>query len=172
MKNVVYKQFGTSDVLETIETDIPKKSPQQVLIQVKAVSINPLDWRIYSGSMKMVSGKKFPKDIGLTFSGTITETGSQVSEFEVGDDVFGAVADHFKDGALAHYIVADTSLVVLKPENISHEQASAIVVGGATALKAFEDKITLQENQEVLINGASGGVGMMAVQIAKKQELL
>ena len=168
MKKVVYKQFGNPDVLEIIETDAPRITQSEVLIQVKAVSINPLDWKLFSGSQKMISGKKFPKMLGIDFSGIVTKIGNNSNEFKIGDEVFGAVKDPMKEGALSEFIAVSTEQITLKPKSISFAQASAMTSVSAPALKAFEKKVSLKKGQKVLINGSSGGVGMIAIQVAKR----
>lgn len=168
MKKVIYNQFGNANVLEIIEAEIPKIIQDEVLIQVKAVSINPLDWKLFSGSQKMLSGKKFPKMVGIDFSGIVRELGNNNTDFKVGDEVFGAVKDPMKEGVLAEYITIKTEQLTLKPTNISFSQATAMTSVGAPAIKAFEEQIKLKEGQKVLINGASGGVGMIAIQVAKR----
>jgi len=168
MKKVIYKQFGNANVLEIIETEIPKIMNNEILIQVKAVSINPLDWKLFSGSQKMLSGKKFPKMVGIDFSGIVMKTGNNDTDFKIGDEVFGAVKDPMKEGALADYITINPEQITLKPKNISFAQATAMTSVGAPAIKAFEEQIKLKKGQKVLINGASGGVGMIAIQVAKR----
>jgi NADPH:quinone reductase-like Zn-dependent oxidoreductase len=138
-KSHIQSVFGISDVLEITETDMPTIYPQDILVHVKAVSINPVDWKIFHGAVKMLSGKRFPKSIGLDFSGTIVETEKRVGEFQVDDDMFGGVKKTFKEGALAEYVVATSSQLALKPHNISHQQAAAMTSVGAPMIIAFED---------------------------------
>ncbi len=172
MKKVIYRQFGNSDVLEIEETEIPAITQNQVLIQVKSVSINPIDWKLFSGSMKMLSGKKFPKMVAIDFSGVITKTAKNIVNFKVGDEVFGAVQNPMKEGVLAEYIAINAEQITLKPKNISFAQAAAMTSVGTPAIKAFEEKLAIEKGQKVLINGASGGVGMIAIQIAKAHDAI
>jgi NADPH:quinone reductase-like Zn-dependent oxidoreductase len=166
MKKVGYDHYGTFQVLELMEVPIPEPNDTQLLIEIKAVSINPLDWKIMEGKMKLMSGSKFPKGIGIDFSGVVTQVGEGVRSFRPGDAVFGAV-DPFKGGALAEYLLVGEQDIALKPENISFEQAAAMPTVGTAALQIFNGLATVGKGTEVLINGASGGIGMFAVQIAK-----
>jgi NADPH:quinone reductase-like Zn-dependent oxidoreductase len=168
MKQIIYNKFGSEEVLELIEVPMPTIRENQLLIQVKSVSINPLDWKLYRGEMKMMSGKKFPKTVGIDFSGIVANTGSIVSKFKKGDEVFGLV-DVFKGGALAEYIVVSEKDIASKPSSISFEQAATLSVTGLSALQIIDDLAKVSPSQEILINGATGGIGMFAVQFAKKK---
>jgi NADPH:quinone reductase-like Zn-dependent oxidoreductase len=168
MKKVIYKQFGNQDVLEIIEQAIPTPEKDQLLIRVKAVSINPLDWKVYGGEMKLMSGSKFPKAIGIDFSGIVEVSGSAVTRFKTGDEVIGLV-DVFKGGALADYVLAKETDLAAKPANISFEQAAALPVTGLSALQIIDELAAIRKGQNVLINGATGGIGVFAIQIAKKR---
>jgi NADPH:quinone reductase-like Zn-dependent oxidoreductase len=168
MKKVIYKQYGDENVLELTEQAMPAFDKDQLLIRVKAVSINPLDWRIYRGEMKLMSGSKFPKAIGIDFSGIVEKAGDTITNFKAGDAVFGLL-DVFKCGALADYVVVKESDIATKPDNISFEQAAALPVTGMSALQIIDQLAAIGSGQEVLINGATGGIGMFAVQIAKRR---
>lgn len=130
------------------------------------MSINPLDWKIRNGEMKLMSGSKFPRGTGIDFSGVVEATGSSVTQYKKGDEVFGLL-DVFKGAALAEYILAEEKDITIKPTNISFEQAAAAPVVGSAALQLFDTLLNIHEGSEVLINGASGGIGMFAIQIAK-----
>jgi NADPH:quinone reductase-like Zn-dependent oxidoreductase len=153
MKKIIYSKFGGPEVLQMAEVSIPAVQETTVLIKVKAVSINPLDWKIRNGEMKLMSGSKFPKGIGIDFSGIVEQIGSAVSKYKKGDEVYG-ILDVFKGEALSEYIIAREKDIAIKPQSISLEQAAATLV-------------SLKKGTEVLINGASGGIGMFATQIAK-----
>jgi NADPH:quinone reductase-like Zn-dependent oxidoreductase len=168
MKKVSYDHYGGVGVLEMIDAPMPEPAGTQLLIQVKAVAINPLDWKIMAGTMKLMSGSKFPKGIGIDFSGVVKQVGKGTVHFRPGDAVFGAV-DPFKGGALAEYLLVAERDVARKPENISFEQAAALPTGGTAALQIFDRLATLAPGTKVLINGASGGIGMFAIQIAKRK---
>ncbi len=168
MKKIIYEDFGTIDILMVTESEAPTLKKNEVLIQVRAVSMNPLDLNKLSRSSRLMSGNKFPKMIGIDFSGIISKVDNDNLNFKVGDEVFGAVKDPMKEGVLAEYIAIDSEQITLKPQSISFSQASAMTSVGAPALKALEEKILLKKGQKVLINGASGGVGMIAIQVAKR----
>lgn len=168
MKKVTYDHYGSVAVLEMIDAPMPEPAGTQLLIEIKAVAMNPLDWKIMEGKMKLMSGSKFPKGIGIDFSGVVRQVGEGVRNYRPGDAVFGAV-DPFKGGALAEYLLVGEKDIVLKPENISFEQAAALPTVGTAALQIFDRLATLDEGTRVLINGASGGIGMLAIQIAKRK---
>jgi NADPH:quinone reductase-like Zn-dependent oxidoreductase len=166
MKKIIYSKFGGPEVLQIAEAPIPIVQETTVLIKVKAASINPLDWKIRNGEMKLISGSKFPRGIGIDFSGIVEETGSAVTQYKKGDEVYG-ILDVFKGEALSEYIIAAEKEIAIKPSNISFEQAAAAPVVGSAALQIFKTLVSLKKGTEILINGASGGIGMFATQIAK-----
>jgi len=166
MKKVGYDHYGSVGVLEMMDVPMPKPTGKQLLIETKAVSMNPLDWKILEGKMKLMSGSTFPKGIGIDFSGVVKQVGEGISSFRPGDAVFGSV-DPFKGGALAQYLLVSEKDIALKPKNIFFEQAAAMPIVGMAALQIFEGLATLTKGTKVLINGASGGIGMFAIQIAK-----
>lgn len=168
MKKIVYDQYGDVNVLHIEEVSKPVPANQQLLIRVKSVALNPLDWKTFSGEVKMMSGSKFPKMVACDFSGIVERTGENVNAFKKGDEVFGVV-DPFKQGVLAEYILVDEHQLAIKPELLSFEQAAAISTAGQSALQMLTKMATLHPGQEVLINGATGGVGMFAIQIAKSK---
>ena len=168
MKAIVYCDYGLANLkLEQIEKPAP--TDDQLLVRVRAASVNPYDWHFVEGSPKimrgMIGGLRKPKDtrLGVDFAGTVEAVGKNVTQFKPGDEVFGG-----KGGAFAEYVTprADRA-VALKPANVSFEDAAAVNIAGLTALQAVRDKGKIQPGQKVLINGASGGVGTYAVQIAK-----
>jgi NADPH:quinone reductase-like Zn-dependent oxidoreductase len=168
MKAIVYHEHGSADVLRLEDVEKPVPKDDQVLIKVSAVSINPLDWRLMRGEPKImrVVAKLMPGLTtgrpGVDVAGDVEAVGSNVKKFKVGDEVFGSCA-----GALAEYTCADEAKVTLKPDGVTFEQAASINVAGLTALQGLRDKAKLQRGEKVLINGAAGGVGTFAVQIAK-----
>jgi len=166
MKKIIYSKFGGPEVLQIAEAPVPAVQEATVLIKVKAVSINPLDWKIRNGEMKLMSGSKFPKGIGIDFSGIVEETGTAVNKYKKGDEVYG-ILDVFKGEALSEYITAQEKDIAIKPLTISFEQAAATPVVGSAALQILKTIVSLKKGTEVLINGASGGIGMFATQIAK-----
>ncbi len=166
MKAIVRNTYGSPDVLELQETDKPDLTDDGVLVRVRAASINPADWYALTGKpyfARMFFGLLKPKSnrLGVDFAGTVEAVGRDVTQFRPGDEVFGA-----RDGAFAEYVCVRNA-VAPKPANLTLEQAAAVPVAALTALQGLRDKGQIQPGQKVLINGASGGVGTFAVQIAK-----
>src|ERR1700748_479285 len=168
MKAIVYCDYGLANLkLEEIEKPVP--NDDQILVRVRAASINPYDWHFVEGTpyvmRAMGVGLRTPKDtrLGVDFAGTVEAVGKNVTQFKPGDEVFGG-----RGGAFAQYVCPSaTRAVALKPANVSFEDAASVNIAGITALQAVRDKGKVQPGQKVLINGASGGVGTFAVQIAK-----
>ena len=166
IKAIVSCEYGIEN-LQLRELEKPSPNDNEVLVRVRAASINPVDGHLIRGSwmMRPMSGLRKPKNtrFGTDFAGTIEAIGKNVTNFKPGDEVFGA-----KNGAVADYIcVKADRAIVMKPVNITFEQAGSVGVAGVTALQGLRDKGNIQAGQKVLINGASGGVGTFAVQIAK-----
>jgi NADPH:quinone reductase-like Zn-dependent oxidoreductase len=168
MKAIVRCDYGLSNLkLADIEKPVPDKD--QILVRVHAVSVNPYDWHFVEGTpyvmRAMGVGLRKPKDIqlGVDFAGTVEAVGNNVTQFKPGDDVFGG-----RDGAFAQYVCRRAvGAVAPKPAGLTFEQAASINIAGITALQGVRDKGKVQAGQKVLINGASGGVGTYAVQVAK-----
>ena len=168
MRAVIHRCYGSADVLKLEQVARPAVADNDVLVRVRAASVNPLDWHYMRGEpyiMRLEAGFGRPKDIrmGEDFAGTVEAVGRNVREFKVGDEVFGS-----RGGAFAEYLrVPEGRGVVHKPATLSFEQAAAVPIAAITALQALRDAGKLRSGQKVLINGASGGVGTFAVQIAK-----
>jgi NADPH:quinone reductase-like Zn-dependent oxidoreductase len=168
MKAAVYRCYGPPDVLKVENIEKPTPADNQVLVKVHAAALNPLDWHYTRGEpyiMRIDAGVGAPKNprLGVDFAGTVEAVGKDVKRFKPGDEVFGG-----KYGAFAEYVsVAEDGALVLKPANLTFEQAASVGVAAITALQALRDQGQIQPGQKVLINGASGGVGTFAVQIAK-----
>lgn len=168
MKAIVYRCYGSPDVLRFEDVEKPTPADDEVLVKVHAASVNPLDWHYMRGSpyiVRLGSGLGAPNgtSMGVDFAGTVETVGSNVKRFKPGDEVFGG-----RSGAFAEYVtVPEDRALTLKPANITFEQAAAVPIAAITALQALRDKGKLEPGQKVLINGASGGVGTFAVQIAK-----
>ncbi len=167
MKAIVYCDYGLKNLkVENIEKPTP--TDDQVLVKVRAASVNPYDWHFIEGTPKIMRlgvGLRKPKDtrLGVDYAGTVEAVGKNVTQFKPGDEVFGG-----RGGAFAEYVCPRaTRAIALKPANITFEQAASVNIAGITALQALRDKGNIQPGQKVLINGASGGVGTFAVQIAK-----
>jgi NADPH:quinone reductase-like Zn-dependent oxidoreductase len=168
MKKVMYSQYGGSEVLQLVEVPQPVAGPNELLVRVHAVALNPLDWKIRAGEMKLVAGSKLPKGVGIDFAGTVERVGAAVHTYQPGQEVFGLL-DPLKGEALAEYVVVREQQVARKPVGLSFAQAAALPVVGSSALQVFEQLIALRPGTELLINGASGGIGMVATQLAKRQ---
>ena len=166
MKAIKYNSFGGQDKMQWVDILAPVPSDKQLLIKMKAVSINPVDWKIRNGEMKLFMDKKFPKGLGLDFSGIIESVGSNSSKFKKGDEVFGWLPYNMV-GSIAEFFLADETLTTLKPENVSFENASTLPMACIASLTALVDNAKIKSGQSVLINGCTGGVGQCAGMIAK-----
>jgi NADPH:quinone reductase-like Zn-dependent oxidoreductase len=169
MKAVVYTDYGPPDVLQIKDIKKPVPDDNQVLVKVRATSVNPYDWHFIRGTpyvmRAMMVGLRKPKDprLGVDYAGTVEAVGKNVTQFKPGDEVFGG-----RGGAFAEYVCARADrAITLKPVNVTFEQAACVPLAGSTALQGLRDGGHVQPGQKVLINGASGGVGTFAVQIAK-----
>jgi NADPH:quinone reductase-like Zn-dependent oxidoreductase len=166
MKAIVQDRFGAPEVLELREIDQPEAGDDEVLVRVHAASVNPADWYAMTGSPYVARpqmGLRTPKTrLGIDFAGVVEAVGGKVTRLQPGDEVFGAGT-----GALAEYVAVPEDALVLKPANVSFEQAAAVPVAGLTALQGLRDKGRLEPGRRVLINGASGGVGTFSVQLAR-----
>jgi NADPH:quinone reductase-like Zn-dependent oxidoreductase len=171
MKAIVYTQYGSPDVLQLREVAKPEPKDDQVLVKVHAASANALDYRRFE---KLSSTGRFMEErlvksigkvLGADIAGVVEAVGVSVKQFQPGDEVFGVSAG--SSGGFAEYVCADENHLALKPANVSFEAAAAVPVAAMTALQGLRDMGQIQPGQKVLINGASGGVGTFAVQIAK-----
>ncbi|WP_405240300.1 NAD(P)-dependent alcohol dehydrogenase [Lentisalinibacter orientalis] len=167
MRAWVYRCYGTTEVLSLERLDRPVPADDELLVRVAAAAVNPYDWHFMTGSpyfMRLMTGLSRPKEIrlGADFSGTVVAVGADVTRFSPGDEVFGGAS-----GSFAEYLtVAEDGPVAAKPASVSFEQAAAVGIAGFTAIQALRDHGALEPGEAVLINGASGGVGTFAVQIA------
>lgn len=166
MRAVIYNSYGSEKVLELVEKPMPGSKKNEVLIHVKAISLNPKDISARSGEYKIIMNRKFPKSTGSDFAGIVTAIGSEVKNCKVGDAVFG-YKPGFSKGTAADFITAPEKLIALKPIDISFEQAAALGCVYLTALQTWRDKCNIKRGDKVVIYGASGGVGTAAVQLAK-----
>src|SRR6266496_3214390 len=176
MKAIVYRNYGSPDVLRLEEIEKPTAGDDEILIKVRAAAVNPLDllFRGTSYMVRMITGLRKPKDtrLGVDVAGQVEAVGRNVTQFKLGDAVFGTCK-----GAFAEYVCTSESALVVKPDNVTFEQAASVPIAAITALQGLRlgglglgglgDKGHMQPGQKVLINGASGGVGTFAVQIAK-----
>ena len=172
VKAIRFDRYGPPDVLDLRDLDMPAIGDDEVLVRVRAASVNPLDWHFMRGEpflVRMLAGMSRPRaganQLGADMAGSVEAVGKNVAEFRAGDEVFGGLEDR---GTLAEYIsVRQDGVVVSKPANLTFEQAASVPVAAFTALQALRDKAQVRAGQKVLVNGASGGVGTFAVQLAK-----
>lgn len=167
MKAIVYRRYGPPGVLRLEEIEKPVPGEKEVLIRVRAASLNPLDWHFLRGTpygFRMMCGLRTPKQptLGMDVAGVVEATGRGTTTFQLGDAVFGVC-----HGAFAEYACAEASTLAGKPESVTFEEAASAPIAAFTALQALRDKGGLQAGQTVLINGAAGGVGTFAIQIAR-----
>jgi NADPH:quinone reductase-like Zn-dependent oxidoreductase len=173
MKAIICTKYGSPDVLQLLEELKPVPQEDEVLIQIHAASINSRDLRMLRANpffMRLMPGSLLrPKNkiLGADVAGRVEAIGSNVKQFKPGDEVFGYLPSATGRGTFAEYVCANENAISLKPANLTFEQAAAVPVAAMTALQGLRDKGNIQPGQKVLINGASGGVGTFAVQIAK-----
>ncbi|SDG18216.1 NADP-dependent oxidoreductase [Epilithonimonas hungarica] len=166
MKAFTINRYSKEDKLQLVEVPEPIVKENDVLVKIHSASINQLDAKIKSGEFKLLLPYKFPLILGHDVAGIITKVGSKVSRFKVGDEVFARPAD-FRIGTFAEYIAINESDVALKPATISMEEAASIPLVALTVWQAFVEKAKLQKGQKVFIQAGSGGVGTIAIQLAK-----
>jgi 2-desacetyl-2-hydroxyethyl bacteriochlorophyllide A dehydrogenase len=169
MKAVTINKYGSPEVLQYTDVEQPKITSDRILVKVRASSVNPIDWKIRKGMLGVLTGNKFPMILGFDIAGEVVEIGSNVKNFKVGDVIY-AYSDSLPGGAYAEYAAVSEEVVCLKPTNMNYEQAAVVPLAATTALQGLRDKGEIKKGQKVLINGASGGVGTFAVQIAKAYE--
>jgi NADPH:quinone reductase-like Zn-dependent oxidoreductase len=167
VRAITYTEYGPPEVLRLADVATPAPQDGEVLVRIRAASLNPLDWHFMRGTpylMRIGTGLRKPKvqRLGVDMAGQVEAIGKSVTRFRPGDEVFGACR-----GALAEYGCAAEGSLALKPANLTFEQAASVPIAAITALQGLRDKGKIQPGQKVLINGASGGVGTFAVQIAK-----
>jgi len=167
MRAIRYSEYGSPDVLRVMELEKPAPKDDEILVRIRAASVNPLDWHFMRGTpyfIRIGGGLRRPKTgrLGVDAAGQVEAVGKNVTSFRPGDEVFGACK-----GAFAEYACASESRVVGKPANLTFEQSAAVPVAALTALQALRDRGQVRPGQKVLINGAAGGVGTFAVQIAR-----
>jgi len=167
MRAAIYNRYGPPDVIQIIDVERPIPKDDEVLLKIRAAAVNPLDWHFMRGTpyaVRLIAGLRKPKDtrLGVDVAGRVEAVGRNVTRFKAGDEVFGSCR-----GAFAEYACASESALVMKPDNVTFEQAASVAIAAFTALQGLRDKGQIQPGQKVLINGAAGGVGTFAVQIAK-----
>jgi NADPH:quinone reductase-like Zn-dependent oxidoreductase len=166
MKAVLIEKYGGVEVLQYKEYPVPQIKDDEILINVKNSSVNPVDWKVRKGMLRFIPGQKLPKILGGDFSGIIENTGSKITEFKTNDKVFGMISAVI-GGTYAEYAVAKSHQITLMPKNLNFKEAATIPLAALTAYQALSKLGNLKKGDKVCINGCSGGVGHFAVQIAK-----
>lgn len=168
MKAAQIREYGDPSVITVTDIPVPPITETQVLVEVSAASLNPFDTSIRSGSMKDVIPLVFPVTLGGDFAGTVTEIGSSVTSVSVGDKVFGQANVVSKNsGAFAEFVATNASGVAVMPRNLTFEEAAAMPLAGVSALQALGEHINLRTGQKVFVHGGAGGIGSIAIQIAR-----
>jgi len=166
MRAATINQYGPPEVLQYQDVEQPQIKRDQLLVKVYASSVNPIDWKIRKGMLRLLTGNNFPMVLGFDVSGEVVAVGEGVTQFKPGDLIYARL-DQLPGGAYAEYAAVAAKVAAFKPENLTHEQAAAVPLAALTALQALRDEGGLRPGHRVLINGSSGGVGTFAVQIAK-----
>lgn len=169
MKAVQINKYGGNEVIE-INNNVfePKVKPGFVLVEVYAAGVNPSDWKIRQGLFHQWRPLNFPATLGGDFSSVVKEVGEGVTDFKPGDEVYGrAIAFGDSTGSFAELVLADAKTIALKPKNINYAEAAALPLVGVSAYQAIVEHINLQSGQKILIHGGAGGIGALAIQIAK-----
>ncbi|EGL17453.1 MULTISPECIES: NADP-dependent oxidoreductase [unclassified Paenibacillus] len=166
MKAMTIKKYGKNVPLIMTEQPMPNIGEQDVLVEIHAASLNPIDYKIKEGKMKLLLNYSFPLILGNDFSGVVVKVGSRVKTFKPGDEVYGRPRKN-RIGTLAEFIAVHEEDIWLKPQNLTFEEAASIPLIGLTTYQAFVDILNLQKGQKILIHAGSGGVGTFAIQLAK-----
>lgn len=168
MKAITYGTYGGPDVLEYTDVRDPKVGPDAVLVRVRAASVNPVDWKIQAGYLDAALDAVFPVVPGWDVAGVVEQVGVGVTEFAPGDEVVGYVREDFVSrGTFAEYVAAPVRTLARKPANLSFEEAAGLPLAGLTAYQALVHRLKVTEGETVLVHAAAGGVGALAVQIAR-----
>ena len=167
MKGISYRRYGGPEVLEYGEVRDPKVGPDQVLVEVRAAAVNPVDWKCREGHLDALLDAVFPVIPGWDVSGVVVRPGAAVTEFAVGDEVVGYVREDFLSrGTFAEYVAAPVRTLARKPRNLTHEEAAGLPLTGLTAYQVLVGALDVRRGETVLVHAAAGGVGSLAVQIA------
>lgn len=168
MQSAQINTYGDPDIIEINNTDKPVPAENQVLVEVHAAAINPFDGTLRRGYMKEMIPLQFPITVGADFSGVIVELGASVTDFNVGEEVYGsAIVLNGGSGAIAEYTAANAASIARKPKNLSHSEAAGLVLVGVSTIQVIEKHIGLKPGQKILIHGGGGGIGSLAIQYAK-----
>jgi NADPH:quinone reductase-like Zn-dependent oxidoreductase len=166
MKRIQYDRYGGPELMRLEEFELAMPGKGEVAVKVKSAAINPIDWKLRNGQMKIVTGNAFPRAMGMDFSGTVISVGAGVRRFKAGDAVFG-LARFKQSGALGQAVVTNETFLARKPDNVSFEDAACLATPGVTAWNGLVDKARLTAGQRVFVNGCTGAVGEATVQIAR-----
>jgi NADPH:quinone reductase-like Zn-dependent oxidoreductase len=166
MKRIQYKKYGGPETMRLEEFKPASPEPGEVAVKVKFTAVNPIDWKVRRGELKMVTGKSFPRAMGSDFSGVVTAIGSGVTRCKPGDAVFG-MARLKESGALGEIVITSDTYIAKKPDNVTFEQAACLATPGVTAWNGLVDKARLQAGKRVFVNGCMGAVGEATVQLAQ-----
>lgn len=166
MKALILKRYGKSNQLEFTDIPRPKIKPNEILVQVHAAGLNPIDYLIPKGAFKLILKFQLPVTMGSDLAGIVVEVGSRVTRFKTGDSVFASIFD-LGAGALAEFAVVPESAAAIKPVNLDFVQAASIPMVGLTSWQALKDRAHLKPGQKVFIPAGSGGIGTFAIQLAK-----
>jgi len=166
MKAMIIERYGENVPLVMTEQPMPSIGEHDVLVEIHAASLNPIDYKIKEGKMKFLLNYRFPLILGNDFSGVVVKVGKRVSTFKIGDEVYGRPRKN-RIGTLAEFIAVHEEDIWLKPQNLTFEEAASIPLIGLTTYQAFVDTLNLQKDQKILIHAGSGGVGSFAIQMAK-----
>ncbi|MEG4854914.1 NAD(P)-dependent alcohol dehydrogenase [Microcoleus sp. B5-D4] len=166
MKAVAFDRYGSAEELQYRELSKPIAKSNELLVRVRASSVNPVDWKIRQGHLQLLTGFNFPRIVGSDISGVVVEVGREVTKFQPGDEIY-TFLNPINGGACAEYAAVPESDAAFKPKNITHAEAAGVPIAGLTALQSLRDLGQIKAGNKVLINGASGGVGTFAVQVAK-----
>ncbi|MFF1461236.1 NADP-dependent oxidoreductase [Streptomyces sp. NPDC058330] len=168
MKAISYSRYGSADVLEYGERPDPKVGPDSVLVKVRAAAVNPVDWKAREGHLQASLEPVFPVVPGWDVSGVVVQPGAAVDEFEVGDEVIGYVREDFLSrGTFAEYVAAPVRTLARKPLSVGFEEAAGLPLCGLTAQQVLHKVLKVREGETVLVHAAAGGVGSLAVQLAR-----
>ena len=166
MQALRFERYGAADVLHLADVDEPVPGAGEVKVRVHAASLNPLDWKIRAGHLKLIPAGRPPRGLGCDFAGTVVGVGGGAHGRHVGERVFGAVSPFARNGAFAEYVVVRTDAVAPVPDGVEFTTAAALPVAAGTALQALVDHGQLRAGERVLVTGAAGGVGHYAIQVA------
>ncbi len=165
MKRIQYYKYGGPETMQLEDFKLPSPGPGEVAVKVKFTAINPIDWKVRRGELKMVTGKSFPRAMGSDFSGIVTAVGTGVTRCEPGDAVFG-MARIKESGALGEAVITSDAFIAKKPDNLTFEEAACLATPGVTGWNGLVDKAHLKAGKSVFVNGCMGAVGLATVQLA------